>query len=278
MDIPEALLRHFVALDIVQETCGKEKKQIAGTVSGCLLDLGETLFYLTAGHVLKQLNTNIQAGAARIVIARFVDRFGPRVPKEQLLPFEYVPRRAIAMYEEEYDVDFGLIILDDLYRNIFNSSGKLPITEKDLLESDVGPHCDEFGVLGVPEEFSTFRDTGRSFARSVTTALIPVEVIHEGTLSHATGRAPRLQGRVRNDAKLKSLKGTSGGPVFGFTRSKPDKYFIVGIQSAWDRSTRTAYICPLQVIWLFLGPVAAKIRELRRQHDAKQSAGPPAGD
>ncbi|WP_442580324.1 hypothetical protein ACSBOB_33590 [Mesorhizobium sp. ASY16-5R] len=45
-----------------------------------------------------------------------------------------------------------------------------------------------------------------------------------------------------------NMVGMSGGPVFGFAGNEKElRYWIVALQSAWLKDTRTTFACPVPV-------------------------------
>jgi hypothetical protein len=60
---------------------------------------------------------------------------------------------------------------------------------------------------------------------------------------------PWFVGQMDSRIDIPSVKGMSGGPIYGFRRSDDGRwwYHVVALQSWWNRQTRTVYGCSLPV-------------------------------
>jgi hypothetical protein len=57
---------------------------------------------------------------------------------------------------------------------------------------------------------------------------------------------PRFVGKLSDDLPLDTIKGMSGGPIFGFDQ-ECSRYWIVAIQSSWLPERKITFGCPIRV-------------------------------
>jgi hypothetical protein len=83
------------------------------------------------------------------------------------------------------------------------------------------------------------------------------------SLSSASTRriANAFIGQLDPALDLKSVKGMSGGPIFGFCREPQLRYWVVALQSSWNAEKRIVYGCSLPVL-------ASLMTEWVRKHPA----------
>ena len=114
--------------------------------------------------------------------------------------------------------------------------------------------CEVFALLGLPTcldgECTRVVPHGNGIAGVVHPALVPLQKTQlppdemlPSTYSWFVGRVGAAQG-------LPDIDGMSGGPIFGFFRDADGqwRYWIVAMQSRWDRDSRIILACPVPVI------------------------------
>jgi hypothetical protein len=92
-------------------------------------------------------------------------------------------------------------------------------------------------------------------------------------LGHAQQKTtyPRFVGQIGNDLPFKSIEGMSGGVIFGFQTKPRLRYWIVAIQSSWERQTRTVYGCSLPVLASLMTHWARENVAILRELDANSA-------
>jgi hypothetical protein len=211
--------------------------------SGTLITFGDTVFYLTAGHILQDVEQVLKSGQYDYEGAILVDTFGQNPTDKHPIPFDL--RGAELLHIDNEDVDFGLIPLATNHVRLLAANGVLALSEVNWIHQ----HGIQFGghlMLGFPEEFTS---SGLSSAVDVTVSptLLTVREAPIDADDRLTAH-PRFKGTVALGPELQSVNGMSGGPIFGFQFEPQMRYWVVALQSRWVRPTRTVYGCPLPVL------------------------------
>ncbi len=110
-------------------------------------------------------------------------------------------------------------------------------------------------LLGLPEELKTETvsmqtDLGDSLVTNVTAVLLHVTRTDKPHRKLPESAFPWFIGQVKTEPLgVKSIKGMSGGPIFGLKKRDDGQYlyWAVALQSWWDPETRTTYGCPLPI-------------------------------
>ncbi len=211
--------------------------------SGFALFLHDQAYWVTAGHCLKEsLDKPIAAGRLEVIYAGFMDCFGTDAVHPEMNPFEYEPGCGMYVYDKHIGLDFGLIPLSDLYRQGFEKNGVKFVTRENWLHQ---PHLtfDGYMMYGFPEH-EVIEGQGDVDAL-VRPVLIAVEEIDARKIAGVA--KTWFVGRLPPEANIKSIKGMSGGPIFGFRRTKAGQwvYHVVALQSWWKPDSRIIFGCPL---------------------------------
>jgi hypothetical protein len=238
--------RHFVALCFVlrgrNSSTGREERSVF-TASGTILGVGSRVFFLTAGHVLKKVDTAAYSGSVQIESSRFVDIFASGNKTDVPIPFQYVG--SPVMYVDQGGMDFGVIGLHRHVQRLLFANGILPID--DIQWKNTPTRFDRHMLMGLPQELSTdhLEDAGGI-------GLIPVVIRIEALAERPNGMeetpANRFYGRLPLGIPLQNLSGMSGGPMFGILDGPPMKYWAVALQSTWLRESGVVAACKISEI------------------------------
>jgi hypothetical protein len=245
--------RHFVAL-----ACKYESLHADGTVfhqgtslySGFLMALHGHVFWVTAGHCLKEeLDDRIDKGALRVTGGGFMDCFGHEATYHHMVPFTYEAHCAFYINEPENGLDFALLMIDDLQARAFAANGLVAISRKNWVHQSQ-LKFDFYRMLGIPADRVFPGKTAD--AVQVQQAMVAVERLS----AHNIGTPPPgddipsstwFVGRIDPGAEIKDIKGMSGGPIYGFRRDSSGKplYHVVALQSRWWVKSRTIFGCSI---------------------------------
>lgn len=213
--------------------------------SGTLIEIDGSVFYLTAGHVVTQMNELLQQHSVRGLSANLVDKFGTQIESHPPIPFAIkdAPRFSIDID----GLDFGVIYLRPYYTSLLSKSGVIALSEEQW--SKQGTEKFDFCcLLGVPAELSTsnlLADGSASFSPT----MVPVEQLSEAPEGVTLTEIDRFIGRIPENLGFESIEGMSGGPIFGFRmRDGELRYWIVALQSRWLASRRIIFGCRLPPI------------------------------
>jgi hypothetical protein len=235
----ETVGRHFVTLSCVKRlpTTDTEKVFI---FSGFVVDVADVWFYVTAGHILKDIRTAIAAGNA-FDVWRLGDHTAGNKFRGIAIPYAFGIEDWLVLEDADKGLDYAAVPLSDLYRRLLEAGGVVAI-EKGAWGAYVPEH-DSWVLVGIPSETVDYDQKTSITARVVVVPLTP------------TDEPPLAQGRAQNqfyaklseDSKpfLKDVDGMSGGPIFALRKvNEVWKYGVIGVQSAWYPTSRAIAACP----------------------------------
>ena len=242
--------RHLVGLCVSYKHKTPEDAKLPprfAACSGTLIMIKGACCFLTAGHVLKELETLRASDKIELVEAKLVDTFGPKPISEVPIPFDLKNAPLFYIDDDQEGLDFGVIALHPGYVRLLFKNGIEALTEERWIHQG-RVKFDGYAMLGFPEEFASDRLSCAGDA-IVSPILLPVTKLDAGPESRAPRRHPEFVAQI--DSKTpKRIEGMSGGPILGF-RQEPDgshRYWLVALQSSWNPDTRTIYACPIPII------------------------------
>lgn len=234
--------RHLVALCVASRQ-GKEASRFTA-YSGTLVRVDDTVLWLTAGHIIRELECVLSSSEITIEESVLADAFGESFISEVPVPIDL--RTSPRFYrDEDKGLDFGAIVLHPNHVRLLIKNGVSILEEVNWIRQHT-VSFEGYMMLGLPAEFTSreLRDDGLA---SVSPAMITVRRLER----EPDGRdsvPPRFVAQIVDPIPLSSVVGMSGGPVFGFAHVEGRmRYWIVALQSAWDKTNRTIFACPLPV-------------------------------
>jgi hypothetical protein len=214
--------------------------------AGTILKIGESICFLTAGHILKGLQDVIDSSTVEIESAVLADTFGSRRINDYPIPFDLKSARAFFIDDEDEGLDFGVIVLDPYYIRLLAANGTTALEERNWINQS-SVTFDAHVMFGLPDEFGSDRlsDSGNG---TVSPTMFRVLQLESPPNDIKETRYPRFVGEIDRELPLTSLKGMSGGPIFGFKFGSETRYWIVALQSSWLPDRRITFGCPLPVL------------------------------
>ena len=167
------------------------------------------------------------------------------------VPIPFDVRHAQIFYRDSDNLglDFGVIILDSYYVRLLAMTGVVAISEKNWI--DQGKiDFDGYALLGFPQELVSERASINGEI-NLCPLMFPVDRLAAAPPERRATYYPQFVGQLRPHLNLKSVRGMSGGPIFGF-RNSDSQYWIIALQSSWDPQKRIIYGCSLPVIGAWL--------------------------
>jgi hypothetical protein len=253
---------HFVTLSCVQSFAGTPNEKLL-LFSGFLVDVDGVWFYVTAGHILRDIRLALNAGA------RFdVWRLGDQTAGNRFntgIPFDFDCDRWLVIEKEEIGIDYAVLALKTMYRDALRAGGAIPI-DKNAWGNHVTEH-DHWVLIGVPSESVLYDGKSNIRARLV---VAPVESIDEPPVESGPKARNQFFARLKNDSAsvLKDVDGMSGGPVFALKKVAGTwNYSVIGVQSGWYRSRRIIAACPFSSLGMALQDVVAEARLAVRENE-----------
>lgn len=240
------MCRHLVGLCVTFQRAQSEKNEFA-IYSGTLIDLEGMVCFLTAGHVLSNLEQLRDSTEVTILNAVLADTFGRNPVSTIPIPFDLKGAHLIHIDDEHDGLDFGIIPLRPYYLNLLAKNGCVAIEEKNWVrQANVEFHG--YAMLGFPEEFASkeIDDYGNATVSPTMFRVVRLENPPNGA---RPTRYPRFVGQIDDSNPIESVVGMSGGPVFGFNIGDDGlRYWLVALQSSWTPANRVVYGCPIPVL------------------------------
>ena len=241
--------RHFVTLSCVQQSPAGSGERVH-VFSGFVVDISGEWFYVTAGHILRDVRAAIDAGSA-FDVWRLGDQSAGHNFKNTGVPYAFDIGQWLVIANQEAGLDYATVHVGGLYRQQLEAGGIVPF-QLDAWSDHTVPH-DRWALVGIPTESVAYDGNTLVTARIVVTPLT------------AASAPPSAGARAENQfyAKLdddpqgivKDLVGMSGGPIVMLKHDKFWKYSIIGVQSGWYPSLRIIAACPIRSFIGALRPI-----------------------
>jgi hypothetical protein len=242
------LCRHLVGLCVTYRHIAEEEARLPSrftTCSGTLLFVEGALYFLTAGHVLRELKELRDSKHIIVEHASLADIFGARRVSDTPIPIDLHSALLCFVDDEGLGLDFGVIPIGPHHARLLTKNGVIALSEENWIKQQ-GMKFDGYLMLGFPAELVSERvsDSSRVIIQPTTFSVKRLDPAADN--SNTT--YPRFIGQVSHDLPLKSLKGMSGGLILGFRLQPKLSYWVVAIQSSWRPETKMFYGCSLPIL------------------------------
>ena len=249
VDVLELFCRHLIGLCVTyrhknSEDAGKPARFAA--FSGTLITIRDAVLYLTAGHVLKELDELRAHDQAEITDAVLADTLGWKRISNVPIPFDLKNAQFFYIYDKEEGLDFGVITLEPHYVRLLAKNGVVALTEQNWIRQHA-VKFDGYAMLGLPEEFTSER-VSASGGGVVSPTMFAVKRLESAPDGRPPPRYAQFVGQLDPGLSLSSVKGMSGGPIYGFRLNPELRYWIVALQSSYNRPKRIVYGCDLPTL------------------------------
>jgi hypothetical protein len=203
------------------------------------------LYFLTAGHVLKALRELRDNEDVAIENASLADVFGHKRVSDTPIPFDLRSAHLSFIDDEEMGLDFGVIPIGPHHARLLQKNGMVALTEENWIRQGEA-EIEGYTMLGFPAELVSERVSDSSTVH-IEVAIFGVQRVELDRDERKTVY-PRFVGQLGQNLPFKSIEGMSGGVIFGFQSQPQLRYWVVAIQSSWERQTRIVYGCSLPVL------------------------------
>src|SRR5262245_24323360 len=240
--------------------------------SGCVISVRGLWFFLTAGHVLQQIRNAPHVGRRTFGFA-LMDGFHLPNKKVDCVPIPFDIDQCYAI-DEPGGIDYGIFHIPKLIAKALANNGVVPVSE----DAVAGPNetFDCYGLIGFPsQEFHTrVIDTnaerfGMAHFAFPMVPLVASNEIPDGldtTTNPFVGQIVSLTAKYEDNtpAYLKSIKGMSGGPIFGFQLDQNGiSSRLVAVQSSWfELSQRVVGGRALSMVAVIAAHIDGKLKDL----------------
>jgi hypothetical protein len=215
---------------------GAEEKVLV--FSGFLVEGGDVWFYVTAGHILRDIRASL-ANGGEFDVWRLDDQTAGNRFNGAAIPYAFDIDKWLVIDDEDVGLDYAALPLDTIYRLQLKAGGAIPI-DKVAWGDHVTEH-DQWALVGIPYETVAYDQENIITGRI---AVMPLEPAEEPAVA---GRKAENQfyARLTDLGNVKDIGGMSGGPVFALKKVEGEwKYKVIGVQSTWYPSARTIAACP----------------------------------
>jgi uncharacterized protein (DUF433 family) len=271
------MCRHLVVFGVVFQRLkdGRiEGDEQLACYSGFPLLVGDNWCYVTAGHIIQdELIPAVEEGHARINKYLLADYFGPEPKCNEPTPFEYEDAGKAHLDDRRLGLDFALIHLRELYAKSLAANGIEPISRANWSNAPALTF-ESYAMLGVPTELSEpvvrQGERGEQGGLAITLSLVTIERLECAPETVEMPPGDWFIGRVRVPF---SIRGMSGGPIFGFRRNEAGRwtYHVLAVQSRWFEKQGVILGCPIPA---FMSLVEEELeRYAREQATAQATAG-----
>ncbi len=250
--------RHFVTLSCIETLEDASEKILV--FSGFVVEVAGEWFYVTAGHILRDVRLATEAGA-KFDVWRLDDQATGNSFRGAAVPLAFDIQRWLILCDDSIGLDYGVLHLDGLYRRQLEAGGVVAIA-KGAWADYVDDH-DHWALLGIPSESMAYEKGTLIHARIV---VVPLEPCDEPA---AAGEKADNQffSRFKDDPKgiVTNVDGMSGGPIFALKKIEGEwKYSVIGVQSAFYDRSRILGACPFpslgRALEEIVGPIVKQFR------------------
>lgn len=237
--------QYLLGLSCLVEPVGNEPKAECYFFSGFVMQFGRSWFWVTAGHIIK----NIEEHLAQGVVSRFrlIDHYGFGGDHSNAVPFDYEGAWRYYVFDEVEGLDFGAVEIGSFYRQTLEANEVAVVRKADwrMLNPCRFP---SFVVTGLAEDSIERSKTYKSDHYVVRGKAVPSLVLCSQVEVPEDWERPyqRIAGNISPNWPAGSIVGMSGGPVFGL-RNRPYRTRVIGVQSSWRKAERVSLVCPITV-------------------------------
>jgi hypothetical protein len=238
--------RHLVALCVTFRYADKlnEPPQFRA-YAGTLIALGRGVHFVTAGHILSELHDGLSDDRIIILSAVLADTFG--MGRHGMpIPFDIKTAPMFFIDDDEAGLDFGVMLLRPYYVRLLAANNTVAIQEENWIHQHQVTF-DGYLMLGLPEEFTSNTVNAEGIGQLSPTLLV-AKRLHAPPAASPVTQYPEFIGTLAKNFGLQSVRGMSGGPIFGINSEPPMRYWIVALQSSWSKDSRTVFGCSFPVL------------------------------
>ncbi len=252
--------KHFVTLSCVQHPPADSPEKTL-VFSGFVVDVSGEWFYVTAGHILRDIRSALASGSS-FDVWRFDDQTAGNRFNGKAVPYDFDVETWLVLNDARTGLDYAAVHLGDFYRRQLVAGGVSAIARNAW--SDHLTEHDHWVLVGIPSETVAYDEKTVITARVVMSPLIPAdEPVLAGEKAQNQFYAKPIDG---SEQFFKDADGMSGGPVFALKKvGEQWVYGVIGVQSAWYRTNKTLAICPFSSFGVALEEVVVEVRALQSQ-------------
>lgn len=265
--VANSIGRHFVTLSCVQYPPDSDEKHVH-VFSGFFMDVKGEWFYMTAGHILRDVRVALET-CSTFDVWRFGDQTAGNRFQDTAIPYAFDMEQWLVLEDADVGLDYAAVHIGGLYRKQLEAGGVTAL-DKNAWGDHLSEH-DHWVLAGIPKETVSFDGKTIISAKFVMAPLTSTDAP-----PHAGRRAEnKFYAKLADDSErfVSDIDGMSGGPVF-MLRLIDDtwKYKVIGVQSAWYPSSRVVAVCPFATFGEELEQIVEAALQLAGAADGTTSA------
>lgn len=254
------LCRHLVSVTatiVVPTGPTRHPEEHFVNYSGFVVSYCGVWLLLTAGHVLSDIRHDLRTRRYTFKRCELMDCYGLCATFEYGIPFNISEVKQAIVENDELGFDVGCIPLSPHYRGLLEKNGIEPVAQ-DQWHSHAELDFDFYGILGFPDELldreRKITATGQTISGGMRAVLMAADKAEAVPRGKPDPVFPWLAIQLRDKQEISSIRGMSGGPIFGFKHGPDSKilYTIAAIQSCWDKERRIAFGTRLPAVFAYI--------------------------
>ncbi len=264
-----AFNRHFVSLCWVDCEIDSNGDAIKNPrifcTSGFVIEYQCEWLWITAGHLLNQLENQLPKDNRRMVQSQFIAGWNPDEATVSHIPFDYGTCLKYYVDDDDEGTDLGIVFISEELKRAMSKAGVVPVHNLDLPEKEY----DSYWVHGLPKKEQRDdiqqSEEGIDCAASVTPVVFRVSPLESSTGGFLKTKRQRLYASVPAEVPLETLDGVSGGPIYAI-KQEADRvdYHLAAVQNMERKSSKTIAACPSVLLHEIL---AKGFADLQRRRD-----------
>ena len=236
--VARSIGRHFVMLSCLKRSPASKEVRVH-IFSGFVVDILGEWFYVTAGHILKDIRSAINDGSS-FDTWRLDDQIAGNQFSNIAVPYDFQLEHWCVLEDASAGLDYAAVHLGGLYRQQLEIGGVVPFTKQAW--GDYVTECDHWALVGIPRESISYGATNIT-AEFVMLPLVPVEPPHSAEKKAENQFFAKIMDG--SEEIIKDIDGMSGGPIVMLWKADDTwNYSVIGVQSAWYPNARIIAACP----------------------------------
>lgn len=212
--------------------------------SGFILEVQSRWYWVTAGHILEEIQEVIESSDQDADAFRLIDSFGSDPVDTTPIPFNFEGAWKWFEHDDGLGLDYGAVALGELEKRNLQKN-IVPVSARDWKNLN-SQSFREFFVLGFPTDSITPRYIDRPGGYSIFAKPKPSVVSMVKTAPQGSPTTfPRLYGKLSENWPKGGMAGFSGGPIVGL--ADDGRFRVIAVQSGWLGESRIAFACPFDV-------------------------------
>ena len=225
----------------------KDDRRQQFIITSFVLSVSNHWFLLSAGHCFNQMKKELINAGWIIKKCYLIDFLGINANFNDPIPFTFDIEKAFFFPEindKDFAFDYGIYPLSIYFQKLLISNNIKPLNEEVWKKQ---PESFEFFLLlGIPAELVRYEVNDIQLFAS----MFFVDVLPEKPNGFKDVSLPQIYGKITLNSEIKSIKGMSGGPVFGLKKNDIGefRYWLVSLLSRWLPESHLIATCPTKLI------------------------------